>query len=83
MLLYFAAARSYTGKQLDFLKAPFAIKSLYDHLEKLYPGIRKHILDSCALTINEEYIEKDDEDSGSRMIYEGDEVAIIPPVSSG
>lgn len=83
MLLYFAAAKSYTGKQFDFLKAPLAVNRLYGYLEKLYPGIRKHVLDSCALTINEEYVGNDDEDSDSRMIVEGDEAAIIPPVSSG
>ena len=83
MLLYFAAAKSYTGKQLDFLKAPFVVNQLYDHLEKLYPGIRKQVLDSCALTINEEYVDNDNENSGLRMIYQGDEAAIIPPVSSG
>jgi len=39
------------------------------------------VLDSCALTVNLEYVDLDDLEE--EMIKEGDEVAIIPPVSSG
>ena len=46
------------------------------------------MLSSCAVTINLEYvdIESDPEHGVSKIdqvIQEGDEVAIIPPVSSG
>ena len=63
--------------------APLAVSELYDHLDRLYPGIRKRILVSCALTINEEYVSCGTEDGNVTIIHEGDEVAIIPPVSSG
>ena len=82
-MLYFAAAKSYTRKQSDFFEAPMAINKLYDHLEKLYPGIKMKVLDSCALTVNEEYVDSNASDSNMGALSEGDEVAIIPPVSSG
>lgn len=47
----------------------------------MYPDINTKILHSCALTVNLEYIDMD-ADAGM-LINEGDEVAIIPPVSSG
>jgi molybdopterin synthase sulfur carrier subunit len=79
-LLYFAAASSYTQKNSEFLPVPMTISELPDRLEGRYPGIKQKILSSCALTINLEYV---DMDEGSTIIKEGDEVAIIPPVSSG
>ena len=57
------------------------IAKLHDELEKLYPGIKAKVLDSSALTINLEYV--DPLESAGQQIHEGDEVAIIPPVSSG
>lgn len=60
-----------------------AVNTLYDHLERLHPGIRENILKSCTLTINEEYVDVHAGDGIVRMLHKGDEVAIIPPVSSG
>lgn len=57
-------------------------RELFDLLESRYGGIRAKVLDSCALTINLEYVDLEEE-SGQVMIQAGDEVAIIPPVSSG
>jgi len=85
-LLYFAAATSYTHKQHDFLAAPLAVGKLYDLLEKEYPGMREKVLSSCALTVNLDYVDLDDEAAKGEeamIIQSGDEVAIIPPVSSG
>jgi molybdopterin synthase sulfur carrier subunit len=79
-LLYFAAASSYTQKTSEFLPLPMTVSELPDKLEERYPGIKQKILSSCALTINLEYI---DLDEASTAIKIGDEVAIIPPVSSG
>jgi len=85
-LLYFAVATSYTHKHYDFFPAPLPVGQLYEILEKRYPGMRKGVLDCCALTVNLEYVDVDEEGSkegeGLR-IQSGDEVAIIPPVSSG
>ena len=71
-------------------------------LERQYPGIGKAVLDSCAVTVNLEYVDvgqqseprqpretkgEKEEEEGKKgevaMINIGDEVAIIPPVSSG
>lgn len=108
-LLYFATAASYTGKPSEFLKAPLPIAQLFDVLEERYPGVKRRVLASCAVTVNLEYVdvptddddsrgdEDDDDQQGQQqqqqqhqssgrnglVIQEGDEVAIIPPVSSG
>jgi len=85
-LLYFASAASFTRKNSETLEAPVRASQLFDVLERRYPGIREKVLSSCAVTVNLEYIylDMDEEaDDGGLMIKEGDEVAIIPPVSSG
>jgi len=87
-LLYFASASSYTRKEGEALPAPLALKDLFPVLEERYKGIRAGVLDSCLVTINLEYVdvptgESDRNGSDEVVIKEGDEVAIIPPVSSG
>ncbi|THW69773.1 hypothetical protein D6D25_00837 [Aureobasidium pullulans] len=69
-ILYFASAASFTNKSSDHFAAPLKLSTLFVQLENI-----------CALTVNLEYIDMD-ADSGM-LINEGDEVAIIPPVSSG
>lgn len=85
-ILYFASASSYTKKQHDFLPSPVALAQLPDLLEKQYPGIKEKVLGSCALTVNLDYVDIEEEvgkgDQGL-MVQAGDEVAVIPPVSSG
>ncbi|ORX96805.1 Molybdopterin synthase sulfur carrier subunit [Clohesyomyces aquaticus] len=84
-ILYFAAASTFTGKSTEHLPAPVLARNLFTSLEQLYPGIVDKVLSSCAVTVNLEYIDLDGEDTPQLelMIKEGDEVAIIPPVSSG
>lgn len=88
-LLYFAAATSYTRRDYDFLPAPLAIHSLFDVLEQKYPGMKGKVLDSSAVTVNLEYVDLEEESTktdaaeGALTLKDGDEVAIIPPVSSG
>lgn len=87
-ILYFAAASSFTGKSSEHLPAPMPARGLFAALEQKYPGIGEKVLSSCALTVNLDYVDLDDDDgdeaSGAqREIKAGDEVAIIPPVSSG
>lgn len=80
-LLYFASASTFTHKSKDIMPAPSSPKKMYEVLEKMYPGIRRTVLDSCALAVNYEYV-----DLGADLdhqISEGDEVALIPPVSAG
>jgi len=79
-ILYFAAASTYTKKNEEAWTAPLNLSELFQSLEKRYPGIKDKILISCAVTVNLEYV---DADEVGVVIHEGDEVAIIPPVSGG
>jgi len=81
-ILYFAAASTFTGKTSEDLPAPVRARDLFAMLEGRYPGIRDKVLSSCAVTVNLEYADVGEEDA-DQQIGEGDEVAIIPPVSSG
>lgn len=83
-ILYFANAGSYTSKQYEALPAPLPLNKLFDTLEKTYGGIREKVLESCLVTINLDYVEMPEDGAEDvPVIKEGDEVAIIPPVSSG
>lgn len=83
-MLYFATAASYTRKPTEHLSAPLPISELFDTLELKYPGIKQKVLVSCAVTVNLDYVDVGEDGRASDlMINEGDEVAIIPPVSSG
>ncbi|KAK5690232.1 hypothetical protein LTR97_012420 [Elasticomyces elasticus] len=85
-LLYFASATSFTRKQHDFFAAPLPLAKLYEAVEEKYPGIKAKVLESSALTVNLDYVDVEEEvqkgDKGL-VILAGNEVAIIPPVSSG
>ena len=87
-LLYFASATSFTAKEFEAFPAPLPLKKLFPFLEERYSGITRKVLDSCLVTINMNYVDmpsEGDTDKASEetVIKEGDEVAIIPPVSSG
>ncbi|CAK41042.1 hypothetical protein ASPNIDRAFT_50306 [Aspergillus niger ATCC 1015] len=78
---YFASASTYTGKQTERLPAPLPLPQLFDTLESMYPGIKEKVLTSCGVSLGDEYV--DVEADIQVMIHPGDEVAVIPPVSSG
>ncbi|KAI5296369.1 hypothetical protein KEM52_003358 [Ascosphaera acerosa] len=81
-ILYFAAAAAHTGRQADSLPAPLPLRELLGALEARYPGFAEQVLCACAVSVNMEYV--DAHDAASEItIAAGDEVAIIPPVSSG
>lgn len=85
-ILYFASAATFTRKASEDFPAPLTVPELFKLLEKSYPGIGPKVLTSCLLTINLDYVDIDGEGwqaASSTTIKEGDEVAIIPPVSSG
>ena len=87
-ILYFASAGSYTSKNVEALPAPLPLSKLFSTLEERYEGIQASVLDHSLVTINLTYVDMPDREAGSgeaeeTVIQEGDEVAIIPPVSSG
>jgi molybdopterin converting factor small subunit len=84
-ILYFASASSYTSKDSEHLPSPLPLSKLFETLEERYAGMRAKVLESCLVTINLEYVDISDAagDGSKTVIQEGDEVAIIPPVSSG
>jgi molybdopterin converting factor small subunit len=84
-ILYFGPAEQHTSKTSEFLPAPLPISKLFSTLEEKYGGIKVNLLQSCLVTLNLEYVDvpQDDNDESGTVIKEGDEVAIIPPVSSG
>lgn len=87
-LLYFASAASFTRKPSDDFSAPIPIADLFGVLETKYPGMTKAVLSSAAVTVNLDYVDMETDSqkhgySKGSVINEGDEVAIIPPVSSG
>ncbi len=81
-LLYFASASAFTGKSSERFTAPLSLNELFGKLEHQYPDIGAKVLGSSALTVNLEYIDLE-ADASRYIIKGGDEVAIIPPVSSG
>ena len=85
-LLYFASAASYTKKSSDEFPAPLPVNALFEILETKYKGITDYVLSSSAVTVNLDYVdmEQGPKEPGKDLeIQAGDEVAIIPPVSSG
>ena len=96
-VLYFASASSYTRKTSEYLPAPLETAKLFDLLEQRYSGFKERVLSSCLVTVNLDYVDinaqknTDSTSTGASevstksdgRIKEGDEVAIIPPVSSG
>ncbi|MCJ1236823.1 hypothetical protein MMC14_004805 [Varicellaria rhodocarpa] len=99
-ILYFASASTHTRKTTEYLPAPLPLCQLFEKLEARYPGMKRKVLGSCAVTVNLEYVdieedgkeeggnEEEEKEEGKKrkkglVIKEGDEVGIIPPVSSG
>ncbi|KAF7919512.1 uncharacterized protein EAE98_009352 [Botrytis deweyae] len=84
-VLYFATASSYTSKDSETFSAPLPLSRLFETLEDRYSGMKDNVLRSCLVTINLEYVDVPEtgSDGTEVIIKEGDEVAIIPPVSSG
>ncbi|KAI0021500.1 hypothetical protein F4780DRAFT_280875 [Xylariomycetidae sp. FL0641] len=84
-VLYFASASSFTSNEYDILPAPLPISKLFATLEEKYEGMKEKVLCSCLVTVNLEYVDVPETNNTSSevTIQEGDEVAIIPPVSSG
>lgn len=63
------------------------LKALFDELEGRWPGIGEKILKSSQVALNLEYVDcewEERETKGTEIVIgKGDEVGIVPPVSSG
>ena len=83
-VLYFASASSFTAIDHESFPGPLGLDQLFELLDQRYPGIRDGVLSSCLVTVNLEYVQGPVEGENCDVwLHEGDEVAIIPPVSSG
>ena len=78
-ILYFASACDATGLSSESLTFPLPQIRIHELEEKLKDRHEKlkSMLDICMFAVNMEYCGRDD------IVKEGDEVAIIPPVSGG
>lgn len=79
-VLYFAKSREVVGKTEEAvqLPAPATAGALQRHLVTAYPELES-VLKSCVFALNQEYVQMSD----SVQLSNGDEVAVIPPLSGG
>ena len=88
VVLLFASTGEIVGKtsiDLNFdNKEDISLKSLLLSLERLYPELNEspqNLLRYCSISLNENYVLP--EQFEETKIREGDEVALLPPVSGG
>lgn len=74
----FASVRDIVGQREVLLDVPaeVTVSALPHHLASEYPKLRP-LMPSVQIAVNHEYV------GGERVLAEGDEVAVIPPVSGG
>jgi molybdopterin synthase sulfur carrier subunit len=74
---YYASFRDITGKAEEWLEVPEAItvRGIKEHIGGLYEKISRK--DQVLVAVNGSFTSLD------RVIVEGDEVALFPPVSGG
>jgi len=79
-VLYFARSREVAGASEESLDLPPGATTLQllDHLRSRHPDLGG-VLRSCVFAVNHDYVQLGE----SVELKEGDEVAIIPPLSGG
>lgn len=95
-LLLFASASSYAQDTETLqLRAPMRLAELFDELERRWPGMKRKVLRAAAVSVNLEYVDFEVGSDGGVVeaagetegkvvwLRKGDEVAVVPPVSSG
>ncbi|BFZ58658.1 hypothetical protein PYCC9005_005722 [Savitreella phatthalungensis] len=85
---YYALLRELMARDVEDVDVPctLTVSGLLEFLRARHLVLREDrragaVLDSCACAINMIYV--DDDEDGKRTFREGDEVALIPPVSGG
>ena len=77
---YFAWIKDITKKDDDIIDInhPKSLKELKEHLESIYPELKKHFLqDVLRFAVNQEYVVE------NIVLNTDDEIAVFPPVSGG
>jgi molybdopterin converting factor subunit 1 len=91
-VLYFAASRDAAGTPRETVALPSAdadasspptttpatTDTLLDALVERHPALEP-VLRSCVLALNQEYVARGE----GRALRDGDEVAVVPPLSGG
>jgi len=79
-VLFFAKARELLGQSSRPCQVPgnCTYSQLVDHLKSTFPQL-EILGDAFVLSLNEDYIEEE----GQLVINQGDELAVIPPISGG
>jgi molybdopterin converting factor subunit 1 len=79
-VLYFAISREVVGKSQEemHLEDGATTHKLLEQLLGAYPGLQS-VMKACVFAVNQEYVPP----SQALTLKDGDEVAIIPPLSGG
>jgi molybdopterin converting factor subunit 1 len=77
-VLYFAGAKDATGVRMESMELPknTSVKELLSYLSMTHPKIRD-MLNIIQISVNYMVVDK------GTILNEGDEVAILPPISGG
>jgi len=77
-VLFFGQLRDLTGRSAESLPLGehATLRDVLQHYSEKYPSIHK-LASSLALSVNQEYASQDS------ALHDGDEVALLPPVSGG
>lgn len=80
-ILFFAKSRELVGRSSSTLVLPASCSytSLVDKLLITFPRLEQ-LGQAWVLSVNEEYIEETEEEIS---LSQGDEIAVIPPISGG
>ncbi len=80
---YFGPSKDFTSKESEKLDSITTLKDLYNHFVENYSvEFQKYVEENCGITLNYEYIEERNHPEEIQF-EQGDEICIIPPVSSG
>jgi molybdopterin converting factor subunit 1 len=80
-VLFFARAREVAGLESMEVELPgetACSSAVIEELKRRVPGLAS-VLTACVMALNQEYLDQ----GSNHEIKDGDEVAIIPPLSGG